>query len=105
MSYSKVNYEETETNYGMHFLRDPLDCEDHGVTVVDAEPGWESPEHEHGDNDHEEVYLLVTGEATITVDGEDVPMEAGDAVRVPPGATRQITNGDTQSQFVLTGAP
>ena len=61
--------------------------------------------HEHGDEDHEEVYLLVEGEATITVDDEDVPLAAGDAVRVSPGTTRQITNGDTQSQFVITGAP
>lgn len=105
MSYSKVNYEQTETQYGMHFLREPLDCEDHGLTVVDAEPGWESPEHEHGEEDHEEVYLLVEGEATITIDGEDVSLGAGDAVRVSPGMTRQITNGDTQSQFVISGAP
>lgn len=105
MSYTKVNYEETETSYGMHFLRDELGCEDHGVTVVDADPGWEGPEHEHADEDHEEVYLLVEGSATVTVDGEEVPMESGDAVRVPPEATRRITNGDTESQFVLTGAP
>jgi hypothetical protein len=43
MSYEKANYDETETNYGMHFLHDPLGCEDHGVTVVDAELGWEGP--------------------------------------------------------------
>ena len=105
MSYSKVNYEETETSSGMHFLRDELGCEGHGVTVVDAEPGWENPEHEHGDENHEEVYFLVEGKATITIDNEDVAMDAGDAVRVPPGATRQVTNGDTQSLFVITGAP
>lgn len=105
MSYEKANYDETETNYGMHFLHDPLGCEDHGVTVVDAELGWEGPEHEHGDEDHEEVYLPVEGEAMITVDDEDVPLAAGDAVRVSSGTTRQITNGDTQSQFVITGAP
>ena len=105
MSYSTVNYEETGTKYGMHFLRNELECTDHGFTVVDADPGWESPEHNHGDEDHEEVYFLVDGEATITVDGEDVDMQAGDAVRVSPGAARQVTNGDTDSQFVITGAP
>ena len=105
MSHTKVNYEETETTHGMNFLREPLDCEGHGVTVVDAEPGWEGLEHEHGDEGHEEVYLLVEGEATITVEGEDLSLESGDAVRVSPDATRQVTNGDTQSQFVITGAP
>jgi mannose-6-phosphate isomerase-like protein (cupin superfamily) len=104
MSHSKVNYEDTGSKYGMHFLRDELGCEHHGLTVVDAEPGWEGPEHDH-DEDHEEVYFLVEGEATITVDGEEVAMETGDAVRVSPAATRQLTNGDTQSQFVITGAP
>ena len=105
MSHSKVNYEETETSHGMHFLRDELGCEDHGVTVVDADPGWEGPEHDHADEGHEEVYLLVEGDTTVTIDGEEVPMEAGDAVRVPPEASRQITNGDTRSKLVLTGAP
>jgi mannose-6-phosphate isomerase-like protein (cupin superfamily) len=105
MSHTKVNYEETESTYGMNLLREPLDCENHGVTVVDAEPGWEGPEHEHGEQDHEEVYLLVEGEATITVEGEELALESGDAVRVAPGATRQVTNGDSQSQFVITGAP
>jgi mannose-6-phosphate isomerase-like protein (cupin superfamily) len=105
MSHSKVNYEETDTKYGMHFLRDELGCEDHGFTVVDAEPGWEGPEHEHGDQDHEEVYFVVDGEATITVDGENVDMQTGDALRISPGATRQVNNGDTESQFVITGAP
>lgn len=75
------------------------------MTVVDAEPGWEVPEHEHGEQDHEEVYLLVEGEATIAVDGEELSLESGDAVRVAPDATRQVTNGDTQSRFVITGAP
>ena len=104
MAHEKVNYEETETTYGMHFLRDPLGCENHGMTVIDADPDREGPEHEH-DEDHEEVYVLVEGEATITVNGEDISMSAGDAVRVSPDATRQVINGDTESQFVIAGAP
>ena len=104
MAHEKVNYEETETTYGIHFLRDPLGCENHGMTVIDADPDREGPEHEH-DEDHEEVYVLVEGEATITVNGEDISMSAGDAVRVSPDATRQVINGDTESQFVIIGAP
>ena len=103
MSYTKVNYEDTDTKYGMHFLRDELGCEDHGFTVVDAEPNWEGPEHDHGD-EQEEVYFLVSGEATITVEGEEIEMDPGDAVRVSSGDTRQVTNGDAESQFVMTGA-
>ncbi|WP_121820224.1 cupin domain-containing protein [Halostella salina] len=106
MTYSHVNYEDVdEVSDGLTFLRDPLDCENLGVSVLECDPGWEGMAHDHGDEGHEEVYLLVDGSATVTVDGEDVAMEAGDAIRVPPGAERQISNGDAESTFVLAGAP
>ncbi|MFB6109826.1 MAG: cupin domain-containing protein [Halodesulfurarchaeum sp.] len=106
MSYDKVNYRDVDpASEAMHFLRDPLDCSQLGLTVVECEPGWTGMEHDHAEEGHEEVYLLVDGEATVTIDGEDVPMESGDAIRVPADATRQIQNGDTDSTFVLAGAP
>jgi mannose-6-phosphate isomerase-like protein (cupin superfamily) len=51
------------------------------------------------------VYYLVEGEATIHVDGDDVTLDAGDAVRVSPDASRQIENGPRASVFVVAGAP
>lgn len=54
-------------------------------------------EHDPIDEEHEEAYVLVEGEATVTVDEEEVAMTAGDAIRIPPDATRQIRNGDTES--------
>ena len=105
MSYTKVDYGGVESvRDGMHFLREPLETEKVGVTVVECEPGWTGPEHDHADQDHEEVYLLLEGEATVTIDGESVALESGDAVRVPAGATRQIETGDVESTFVLAGA-
>lgn len=105
MSYTKRDYHDVEAiAEGMHFLRDPLDCEKVGVTVLECDPGWTGKEHDHAENDHEEVYLLVDGEATVEVDGEDVSLTAGDALRVDPGASRQIRNGDVESTFVLVGA-
>ncbi|WP_198665677.1 MULTISPECIES: cupin domain-containing protein [Haloprofundus] len=89
----------------MHFLRDALDADNLGVTVLDCEAGWSGMEHDHGEEDHEEIYLLVHGAATVTVDGVDVSLEPGDAVRIPPDATRQINVGDEDSTLVLAGAP
>lgn len=106
MAYTKANYEEIDpVNDAMHFLRDPLECEKQGVTVVNCEPGWTGMEHDHSDEEHEEVYVLIDGEATVTVDDEEVTLKTGDVIRIPPDATRQIQNGDTESTFVLTGAP
>jgi quercetin dioxygenase-like cupin family protein len=89
----------------MHFLRDPLDCEQLGVTIVEVSPGWTGKPHDHADDGQEEVYVCLEGGATLTIDGQEVPMDAGDAVRISPEATRQIHNGDAESRFVLVGAP
>jgi len=106
MSYTTVDYEDVEpVGGGLRFLREPLDCEQLGVSVLDCEPDWSGKPHDHADDDHEEIYLLVEGAATITVDDEAVPLEAGEAIRVDTDSERQIHNGDAPSQFVIVGAP
>lgn len=106
MAHTLRNYRDVEpVGGGLHFLREPLDCENLGLSVRDLEPGAEGKEHDHGHDGQEEVYLLVEGEATMVVDGEPVEMEAGDALRVPPESTRQMRNGDVESRFVIAGAP
>ena len=106
MSYTKVDYEEVEPAAdGLHILREPLACEQLGVSVLTCEPGWEGTAHDHADKGQEEVYVLVEGAAVVSVDDETVPMEAGDVMRIDPDSTRQIHNGDAESLFVLAGAP
>lgn len=106
MTYTKVNYHDVDpVSDGLYFLREDLDTDQLGVSVLDCEPGWTGMEHDHAEEDHEEVYLLVEGEATVTIEDEQVELSAGDAVRIPPEATRQIENGDGESTFVLAGAP
>jgi len=106
MSYTKADYETVDpVAGGMHFMRDALDCSRLGVSVIDCDPGWTGKEHDHGEDGQEEVYVLVEGEADIVVDGDVVEMTAGDALRVESSARRQIRNGETESQFVVAGAP
>ncbi|QKQ98486.1 cupin domain-containing protein [Candidatus Nanohaloarchaea archaeon] len=106
MSYSKANYRNVGAEGGaLHFLRDELDCENLGITVIDAEPGWEGMEHDHADEGQEEVYLLTEGQAAIEVDNEVVQLEEGDAIRVSADEERKLVNGDTQSTIVAVGAP
>ena len=106
MAHTLVNYRDVEpAAASLHFLRDPLDCENLGFSVRDLEPGEEGLEHDHADDGQEEVYFLVEGAATMVVDGESVEMEPGDALRVSPGTTRQMQNGDEESRFVIAAAP
>lgn len=105
-TYKRVNYREIEpVSGGMHFLREPLASERVGVTITRCEPNWNSRPHDHTENGHEEIYVLIEGSATVVVDGEEVEMESGDAIWIPPTATRQIRNGDGESAFVLVSAP
>ena len=81
MSYTRVDYEDVEpVAGGLHFLRDPLDCDQLGVSVLDCEPGWSGKPHDHAEDGHEEVYVLVEGAATMTVDDEAVPLAAGETL-------------------------
>ena len=106
MSYRKVNYEEVDqVSSAMHFLREPLETEQVGVTIARCDPGWNSQPHDHTVNDHEEVYVLIEGTATVVVDDEPVEMEAGDALWISPESTRQIRNDDEECAFVLVSAP
>jgi len=106
MSYTRVNYTDIEPVSGaMHALSDPLDSEEVGVTIARCDPGWRNQPHDHADSDHEEIYILIEGAATVIVDDEAVTMESGDAIRISPEATRQIRNGEVESAFVLVSAP
>ena len=105
MAYETVNYEDVEpVGDGMHFLRKPLGCETVGLTVVELDGEWVGMEHDHADDDHEEVYLVIDGEATVTVEGEAVELGAGDAIKVEPDATRQLSSADG-GLLVIAGAP
>jgi len=105
MSHTLIDYDDVDpVGGGLHFLRDALDCSNLGVSVLDVEAGWSGKPHDHADDGQEEVYVLVEGEATATVEGEDVSLSAGDALRVDPEATRQI-DAESESLFVVAGAP
>ena len=104
MSHDRVSYEEVEpVAEGMHFLRDPLNCEQLGLTVVEVGPDWTGKEHDHSGDGQEEIYLLLDGAATLTVEGEAMELSPGEAVRVDPDATRQLEITE-ESRMVIAGA-
>ena len=55
----------------------------------------------------EEVYYFLEGEGTMTVDGEEVPVKAGDAILVPLCANHSIisTGADPLRLVIIWGAP
>lgn len=91
---------------GMWFLKDELDTDHLGITVLELEPGAKGKEHAHEEDGQEEVYFVVDGEVAVDIEEETVTLGPDEAVRLDPAETRQIHNrGDERAKLVLVGAP
>lgn len=61
-----------------------------GTNAYTAEPGDEIvEEHTESTYGHEEMYVVVTGRATFTLDGDEVDAPAGTIVHLPDPAVRR----------------
>ncbi|MFB6252846.1 MAG: cupin domain-containing protein [Halobellus sp.] len=105
MSYTKTYYADgDEKAPGLYFLREDLDCENLGFTVIEVDAGWEGIEHDHESDGQEEVYYLLDGAVTLDIEGDEVSLEPGDAVRVAGDTARKMTAQEA-STLVAVGAP
>jgi quercetin dioxygenase-like cupin family protein len=74
---------------------------DAGVEVID-----EHDEREDGTEGHEELYVVVSGSATFTVDGDRMEAPAGTLVAVTdPGLTRKAVAEEDGTVVIAVGAP
>lgn len=104
MSYTKTNVQRVESIDGLHLLRDALECQQFGFTVIDVEDGRNGRAHDHAGENHEEVYFVASGVAELEFEDETVPLEEGDAIRVDPEEWRQL-NLFGDSQVIVVGSP
>ena len=97
MSFQVVHLSELETfpvgKHGLewHPIRSRLGIEAFGMNAYTAaEAGGEVVEdHTEETYGHEEVYVVVEGRATFTIDGEEVDAPAGTIVHLPDPAARR----------------
>ena len=66
--------------------RKSLGLQSFGMNVVELPPGETIPEHDETETDQEEVFIVLSGEATMVIDGEDHPAPAGTFARLDPRA-------------------
>ena len=73
------------------------------VQVWELDPGVSEGSHSHeGDTPLEEIYYFLEGNGTMWIDGQDIPIGAGDAVLVPPGIDHGFRNvGDVPLKLVI----
>jgi quercetin dioxygenase-like cupin family protein len=72
-----------------------------GMNVVDLQPGERIPEHHERERDHEEVFIVLSGTATMVIDGAEHPAPAGTFARLDPEPMRAVVNSSDEPTMVL----
>jgi mannose-6-phosphate isomerase-like protein (cupin superfamily) len=80
-----------------------------GYEIVHASPGLEvgvyvlvAPEPDHQQpHEDDELYVVLDGRGTLTVEGKEIPLTTGNAVFVPAGAEHQFTGYEGLSVLVI----
>ena len=86
--------------------RKSLGLQSFGMNVAELAPGEAIPEHTELESDQEEVFIVLTGDATIVIDGEDHAAPAGTFARLDPEPSRTVVNrSDSQATVLIVSAP
>jgi len=75
-----------------------------GINELRMPAGYEGKEHDESQTGHDEVYAILEGSATFTIDGDEVRVAAGDYIRVDPDSTRQIAAGPDGVRLIVVAA-
>ncbi|WP_435096387.1 cupin domain-containing protein [Halarchaeum sp. P4] len=111
MTYTKAHASDAESvlpddvKGEMWMMRDVLNTESLGFTVLALEKNEETMSHDHIEEDREEIYYVVEGGVDVDLGDRTVSLEEDEAVRISPDEERQILNRDHFSQLVLVSAP
>jgi uncharacterized cupin superfamily protein len=96
-----VHAEDFERTGGWRLVRRSLGLESFGINVVEIAPGDSIPEHDEIDRDQEEVFVALSGEPTLVVDGAEYPLRKGTFARLDPEPRRTVVNTGGEPALVL----
>jgi quercetin dioxygenase-like cupin family protein len=98
--------EELERTGKWLLARRSLGVSSFGMNIVEIPPGEQIPEHTEAGRDHEEVFVVLSGSATLVVEGEEFPAAAGTLARLDPPLRRTVVNnGDETASVLIVSAP
>jgi len=99
--------EDLERAYGKWVLvRRSLGIGSFGINAVELPPGESIPEHDESGREHEEVFVVLDGEAVVVVEGIDHPVRRGSYARLDPALRRTVRNdSDAVARVLIISAP
>ena len=98
--------DELEAIYGGSFkrARAELGVSSFGMQVLDLPPSVTGyPEHDHGQDGQEEVYVVLRGSADMEISGDHVTIDPETLVRVAAGTKRKVVPGDKGVRLLVIG--
>ena len=107
MGYTLTNHDDpsVESFRGTFFkIRKALGTNAFGINEIRLPAGAEGFEHDESETGHEEVYIVLDGNGTFTIDGDTVDVGSGDYLRVDVDATRHVVAGPGGISFVAVAA-
>lgn len=107
MGYTLVNHDDpsVESFRDMFFkMRRSLGTTAFGINEVRLPAGLDGVEHDEVETGHEEVYVVLEGNGTMTIDGEAVALGHGDYLRVDAETKRLATAGPEGLTFIVVAA-
>ena len=86
--------------------RKSIGLQSFGMNIVELPPGESIPEHTEVDRDQEEVFITLSGDAVLVVDGEEHPAPTGTFCRLDPEPQRTVVNrSDAEAVILIVSAP
>lgn len=80
------------------FLRDIMGLTGCEISVNKMEAGSKAPfAHKHKEN--EELWIVLNGKGSITVDGKEFPVKEGSVIKIAPAGARTVS-ADTDLEFL-----
>jgi quercetin dioxygenase-like cupin family protein len=90
---------------GLRRVRAGLGVTSFGMQVIELPPHADMyPEHDHTHDEQEEVYLALSGRATLRVGDEEHTLEPGVFARVGPLERRKIVTDEEGARILAVGA-
>jgi quercetin dioxygenase-like cupin family protein len=96
-SYSIKHRDEFESMEGSGeatwlLARKALGTSAFGFNLVEIGPGGQIPEHTEAESGQVELYVILEGEAILSIEGNDYPAPGGTFASIEPSARRTILN-------------
>lgn len=105
-NYTAKRIEEMEAGFGGGFVkvRAELGVTSFGMQVIRMPPDFDGyPEHDHGGDGQEEVYVALEGSGWFDIEGERVELGPDTFVRVPAGVKRKVFSGPQGLKLLVVG--